>query len=170
MKNQTRREFIKVTGKTLLVTSGISVIGLNRLDAAANDADGNPDNLFFTDGYYSDGYYTDGYYFDGYYSDGYYNDGYSTGINNYQPDLLQMGAFPNPSDGNFDLQLNARSAGLAEIFITDLIGRTMLRETRELTQGSNVLNFKAAQLAKGVYYLSVITTKGTGSVRLVVAK
>ncbi len=168
MKNQSRREFIKISGKTLLITSGISVFGLASIPAKAND--GEESNAYFTDGYYSDGYYFDGYYFDGYYNDGYYNDGYTTGINSYTPDSLDLGVFPNPSNGNFELQLNAKTTGPAEIFVTDLIGRTMLRESKQLTAGPNKISFKAEDLAKGVYYLSVITHKGTGSVRLVIAK
>lgn len=171
MENKTRREFIKIAGKTILVTSGISVIGLNSF--AANGAE-EPTDLgaaFFTDGYYDDGYYYDGYYHDGYYYDGYYSDGYSTGINSYKADLLQMAVLPNPSNGNFELKVNSKVSGLAEVFITDMIGRTMMRETRELSLGDNHLNFNAEQkLSKGIYYLSLITVKGTGSVRLVVAK
>lgn len=173
MKNQTRREFIKISGKTLLVTSGISVFGLSSMPAKANDGDGNPADFtdaYFTDGYYYDGYYVDGYYSDGYYTDGYYSDGYTTGINSYMPHTLDMGINPNPSNGNFELQLTARVSGPAEIFITDLVGRSMLRESKYLNAGPNNIPFKAEELAKGVYYLSVITAKGTGSVRLVIAK
>jgi hypothetical protein len=169
MEKPNRREFIKIAGKTILVTSGISVFGLTNSTAAGNDETPSTGE-YFTDGYYDDGYYYDGYYYDGYYYDGYYYDGYGTGINSYKPDLLQMAVLPNPSNGNFELQLSSKISGMAEIFITDLIGRTMMRETRELNLGSNKLNFNAEQLAKGVYYLSVITTKGTGSVRLIIAK
>ncbi len=173
MKNQSRREFIKISGKTLLVTSGISVFGLSNLTAKPNEGEGNPADFtdaYFTDGYYDDGYYFDGYYNDGYYNDGYYNDGYTTGINSYKPESLDMGVFPNPSNGNFQLQLTAKVTGPAEIFITDLIGRTMLRESKQLVTGTNNIQFNAEQLAKGTYYISVITVKGTGSIRLVIAK
>ena len=71
MEKQDRREFIKIAGKTLLVTSVISVTGLV---ASCSKDDDDDDN--FDDGYYDDGYYDDGYYDDGYYDDGYYDDGY----------------------------------------------------------------------------------------------
>tara|TARA_R110002049_G_scaffold278562_1_gene457340 strand:- start:46 stop:243 length:198 start_codon:yes stop_codon:yes gene_type:complete len=63
-----RRDFLKKTGQTLLLTSVASIIGVS---CSASDDDG-----FFDDGYYDDGYYDDGYYDDGYYDDGYYDGGY----------------------------------------------------------------------------------------------
>lgn len=165
MENKTRREFIKIAGKTILVTSSISVFGLTIAPAQALEEDGQNNAAFFTDGYYDDGYY-----FDGYYSDGYYYDGYSTGINSYIPDSLNLGVSPNPSNGNFVLEFTAKASGLAEIFITDLIGRTVSRQSRNLNLGANRLEFSLDEITKGVYYLSVITAKGTGSVRLVIAK
>lgn len=72
MEKKDRREFIKIAGKTLLVTSAISVTGLIASCSKGNDDDDDE----FDDGYYDDGYYDDGYYDDGYYDDGYYDDGY----------------------------------------------------------------------------------------------
>lgn len=65
-----RRNFLKKTGQTLLITAAASIVGLSA-NSCASDDDG-----FFDDGYYDDGYYDDGYYDDGYYDDGYYDDGY----------------------------------------------------------------------------------------------
>lgn len=68
-----RRDFIKKTGQTLLITSVASIVGVS---CSSDDSD---DNGMFNDGYYDDGYYEDGYYDDGYYDDGYYDDGYYDG-------------------------------------------------------------------------------------------
>ena len=76
MEKQDRREFIKIAGKTLLVTSAISVTGLLSSCGKDDDDDDKYDDGYYNDGYYDDGYYDDGYYDDGYYDDGYYDDGY----------------------------------------------------------------------------------------------
>lgn len=60
-----RRDFIKKTGQTLLITSIASIVGVSC--STSDDSD---------DGMFDDGYYNDGYYDDGYYDDGYYDDGY----------------------------------------------------------------------------------------------
>lgn len=65
-----RRDFLKKTGQTLLITSAASLVGVS-LTSCSNDDDGS-----FYDGYYDDDYFIDGYYDDGYYDDGYYDDGY----------------------------------------------------------------------------------------------
>ncbi|WP_263649800.1 hypothetical protein [Rasiella rasia] len=67
-----RRDFIKKSGQTLLITSVASIVGVSILSCSKSD----DDNGMFDDGYYNDGYYDDGYYDDGYYDDGYYDDGY----------------------------------------------------------------------------------------------
>lgn len=66
-----RRDFLKKTGQTLLITSVASIVGLSAASCSSDD-----DNGMYDDGYYNDGYYDDGYYDDGYYDDGYYDDGY----------------------------------------------------------------------------------------------
>ena len=61
-----RRDFLKRTGQTLLITSAVTIIGSSVVSCNSDDDDG-----FHNDGYYDDGYYDDGYYDDGYYDDGY---------------------------------------------------------------------------------------------------
>ena len=57
-----RRDFIKRTGQTLLITSVASIVGVS----CSSSDDTNDDNGMFDDGYYDDGYYDDGYYDGGY--------------------------------------------------------------------------------------------------------
>lgn len=68
MEKLNRREFIKKSGKVLLVTSSFSVVAI--MPGCGKSDSGTKPN--YNDGYYYDGYYYDGYYFDGYYYDGYY--------------------------------------------------------------------------------------------------
>lgn len=53
-----RRNFIKKTGQTLLITSVASVVGLSAFSCSSDDSD---DDGMFNDGYYDDGYYDGGY-------------------------------------------------------------------------------------------------------------
>lgn len=57
-----RRDFLKRTGQTLLITSAVTIIGSSVVSCNSDD----DDNGFHNDGYYDDGYYDDGYYDDGY--------------------------------------------------------------------------------------------------------
>ncbi|WP_104734539.1 hypothetical protein [Hanstruepera ponticola] len=57
-----RRDFLKRTGQTLLITSAVTIIGSSIVSCKSDD----DDNGFYNDGYYDDGYYDDGYYDDGY--------------------------------------------------------------------------------------------------------
>ena len=61
-----RRDFIKKTGQTLMITSVASIVGIS-LNSCSSSDDDDGDNGMFGDGYYDDGYYDDGYYDDGYY-------------------------------------------------------------------------------------------------------
>ncbi|WP_435412895.1 hypothetical protein [Psychroserpens mesophilus] len=54
-----RRDFIKKTGQTLLITSVASIVGVS----CSSDDD---DNGMFDDGYYNDQYFDNGYYDGGY--------------------------------------------------------------------------------------------------------
>ena len=60
-----RRDFLKRTGQTLMITSVASIVGLSVTSCSSDD------DAMFDDGYYDDGYYDDGYYDDGYYDGGY---------------------------------------------------------------------------------------------------
>jgi len=163
MEKHDRREFIKIAGKALLVTSGVTVFGLT-------SAKPKPESGEQQDEYFSDGYYDDGYYDDGYYDDGYYDDGYSTGIGQIRKDALRLVVAPNPSDGNFELMLNAKNAEHSTILINDLTGKTLVRKIHVLQQGGNRVQFQSESLPKGMYELKVITEKGEGSIRLVIVK
>ncbi len=168
MEKQDRREFIRIAGKALLVTSGVTVFGLTSAKPKAENEENRDE--YFSDGYYDDGYYDDGYYDDGYYDDGYYDDGYATGLNQIPKDPLRLVVAPNPSDGNFELTLSAQTAEHSIILINDLTGKTLVRKIHTLRQGSNRIQFQSEALPKGMYELKVITERGEGSLRLVIVK
>lgn len=199
MEIKSRREFIKLAGTAILVTSGISVFGLvsaktraggegsgNQPDAFGDGyyADGYYDDGYycdgyygdgyFCDGYYYDGYYYDGYYFDGYYDDGYYSDGYypgsSTGFNEITNDTLKLVVSPNPSNGNFDLTMDGMPGDHCLIIISDLLGRTLIQSGYQLQQGLNRIPVQSGIFTGGTYNLTVITEGGRGSLRLLIAR
>lgn len=71
-----RRNFLKNSGKVILVSSALVITGSLVASCSSDDSDDSYDDGYYDDGYYDDGYYDDGYYDDGYYDDGYYDDGY----------------------------------------------------------------------------------------------
>ncbi len=163
MKNKDRREFIKLAGTALLVTSGISVFGLVVAKPKKESEESG-------DEYFSDGYYDDGYYDDGYYDDGYYDDGYATGLNEIRNDSIKLVVAPNPSDGNFELTFNSKSIGQSTILINDLSGKTIVQKNFLLQHGDNRMAFESNMLARGIYELQVKTEQGFGRVRLMIVK
>lgn len=173
MENKDRREFIKIAGKALLVTSGVAVFGLTSAKPKVESGE-NQDEYFsdgyYDDGYYDDGYYDDGYYDDGYYDDGYYDDGYATGMNSIKKESLRLVVAPNPSNGNFELQFSATQEEPSAILINDLAGKTLVNRSVVLRQGMNHIPFESGALPRGMYELKVVTQKGEGSVRLVIVK
>jgi glucose/arabinose dehydrogenase len=65
---------------------------------------------------------------------------------------------PNPSQGQFTLQLDLTAAQEIKLHITDTQGKTVLQQTH--TGQHFNLPLETTRLAKGVYYLNVLTQKG----------
>lgn len=75
--------------------------------------------------------------------------------------------YPNPSRGQFKLQLQNFIAGQVEVSIID--GKGTLVEKRSInTRNGNLVNFNLAGHAKGTYYVKVVSSKGTSSSKILI--
>lgn len=149
MEKRSRREFIKATGSILLAASGVTIFGTFKGAARPGNFSEESDLNYYADGYYGDGY---------------------SAINEITDLKISLVVFPNPSNGNFSLSLNSERPIHADIFIQDLSGKTLVVRSHFLTEGANQVNFEALDLAQGTYILSVVTSKTTDSLPIIIAK
>ena len=68
-----------------------------------------------------------------------------------------VACFPNPSQGQFTVELDAAQSMDLNISIYDLSGRVVMQETQMAHAGSNQININASSLAKGTYVLQIIS-------------
>jgi len=84
------------------------------------------------------------------------------GINNFQTQLTEASVYPNPTNGNFSIDLG-ESYPTTSIIITDLLGKTI--QTNEFTN-IQILNLKIDEPA-GIYLLKIESGNQKVVVRLV---
>lgn len=65
--------------------------------------------------------------------------------------------YPNPSNGDFTLQIDANKAMNIEISIYDLSGKTVWNSTNTITFGTNEIRINANELPAGAYIMQVVS-------------
>jgi hypothetical protein len=76
--------------------------------------------------------------------------------------------FPNPSNGSTTIQFELKKEGRVEVFLTDLLGRTVYSDSQWKTEGSNqIVLDKVCQVA-GTYFLKLNTPTGVKQTKLVI--
>ncbi len=68
---------------------------------------------------------------------------------------LDAEVFPNPSNGNFNLNIFHPENGEAEVSVVDLNGKELIRKTYKVNVYSTTFNFNLNGFSKGVYILRV---------------
>ncbi len=83
--------------------------------------------------------------------------------------LNSMKLVPNPSNNSSRLQFNTGSSTKASVTVTDLTGKMLVNLNDLTTQaGQNTLELSTAELASGVYFVSLSTSAGKETVKLIV--
>jgi hypothetical protein len=86
-------------------------------------------------------------------------DGNNASFGDFTIDLishsLEAVVFPNPSTGNYNLNIFNPEAGMAEITVTDLSGRMQLSKQFRIDQNSARFNLDLSNLRRGIYLLRV---------------
>jgi len=72
-----------------------------------------------------------------------------------EPSTLSTLIYPNPTNSNINVVINATSETQTTIRITDLLGRVLLNETEELLSGNNTITYNISEYAAGVYLVHV---------------
>lgn len=101
-----------------------------------------------------------------------YLDKFIAGDQNLGLESLNMGLdfdlFPNPSNGDVSLAMNAEHATEAQIRVVDLMGKTLRIENVTLKPGANQWQANWSDLPTGVYVVQVITAQGRLNKRIVI--
>ena len=63
--------------------------------------------------------------------------------------------YPNPVNDMVNIAIQAEHGGSIQLQVTDLQGRIMASETRQVVPGSNLLAYSTAQWAAGVYQVRI---------------
>lgn len=81
-----------------------------------------------------------------------------------------MSIYPNPSAGQFILQLYSDRVQKVEVMIIDMNGRVVAQKSVNMNEGFQTLNFNITNHSKGVYLVKVVSTEGTKTQKIVVQK
>ncbi len=78
--------------------------------------------------------------------------------------------FPNPNNGNIQMNLNVNGAMDATISLVNAIGQTVLSNRVSLNTGGNNLTWDVSSVPNGVYLLSITSAEGVTSRRMEILK
>ena len=69
--------------------------------------------------------------------------------------LYDVNVYPNPTNNIVNININAVGQSQTNIRITDLLGRNLVDEAKELSDGDNVITYNLADYAAGVYLIYI---------------
>ncbi len=83
---------------------------------------------------------------------------------------VDLGLYPNPSSGNFTLNLATDYPETGQITVYDVSGRSVHQQVGTLSQGENVFYLSLNELPDGVYVISFNGTMNVGAQKLVIRR
>ncbi len=90
------------------------------------------------------------------------------GLNDVRKNVKSVGLFPNPSEGNSSLLVNAVSAFNGKVMIYNSLGDLISVQNANLVQGENKIELNLNGLSAGVYLVSLKTDKSNLTKRLII--
>ncbi len=88
-----------------------------------------------------------------------------------KPDLAvdaRFNVYPNPAKGKVYINYNAPSNATGQLILTDISGRTVVKENVMITQGNNIFNIPVSTYKNGVYTVSIKSDVGIHIQKLVI--
>lgn len=85
-----------------------------------------------------------------------------------EPCISALSVFPNPNNGNFNLQWQVAEEQEFEIRITNMTGQVLRTEKRRFPEGRVRMQFMGLGLAQGMYIATVVCKSNVQSIRLMV--
>ena len=83
----------------------------------------------------------------------------TTGIN--ENSIVSSSIYPNPASGKVYIKLDMNEAARMQLELIDLLGKSVIHETIELTSGNNLMEINLDGLNRGIY---IIRLSGDGSI------
>lgn len=77
-------------------------------------------------------------------------------------------AYPNPSKGQFTVQLSGDNSSKANILVTNMVGQIVVQKEFKLIGGKQTMAFNISNQAEGIYLLKVVTADGVDSILKIV--
>jgi hypothetical protein len=91
------------------------------------------------------------------------------GVNFLPSERLNFSMFPNPTNGSFTMNIFIANHQQVEIFVTDLTGKKILTQQKELVSGTNEqLEIDVSAFNQGIYFVTVRTNTEIKTQKLVV--
>lgn len=95
----------------------------------------------------------------------------TTGLEEQAGNAIDLNIFPNPSAGDFILNIGSNRLQSANIQVSDMTGRIIYTSETTINEGNQRINLDKSRInvsKPGVYFISVRTTDGTAQKKLVI--
>jgi hypothetical protein len=79
-----------------------------------------------------------------------------------------LSLYPNPNNGNFNLNFVAEGAGSATLFVADLTGKTVTNQTITVTEGENNIPVSLDGVVPGIYLVRFTVGENTFTQKVIV--
>jgi hypothetical protein len=83
-------------------------------------------------------------------------------------EVLEVHVAPNPSNGNFNISLKGLNGSKVEIKVLDAVGRSIISKQVTVSSDNSVIPFNLKNVAKGMYFINVISEKKSFSEKVVI--
>ena len=91
-----------------------------------------------------------------------------TSVHQVVAEPLAMSVYPNPSQGNFFVNVIDVEGGQADIMVTDILGKVVVQQQRFLPSGTTNFELKMDQnIPSGIYSLTVVANNRAGTVKII---
>jgi hypothetical protein len=88
-------------------------------------------------------------------------------ISERQGATVEVLAYPNPTTGEFAVQLSGYKSSKASIVITNIIGQLVMQKEVSLVEGKQVVSCNLTNHARGIYLLKVLSADGENNLKIV---
>lgn len=84
-----------------------------------------------------------------------------TSVQNHESALLSVNLFPNPSAENIHVNLNLKSEQKVSLELLDVTGKLIVSKDLGILNGASSQLLNVSGITKGIYFVKVISEKGT---------
>lgn len=79
----------------------------------------------------------------------------SSGLLTNKAEQLAVSAYPNPSNGNFDVNFNSAKTETVNVVVCDIVGKVISTQAATINSGANSLTINLPADAKGIMFVTV---------------